>query len=180
MEIFLEIQKKKGFLYKIIIFLNEICVRTFFKRITITSRNCGGYVLKPMEDPEVLYSFLQTIDIGDYSPHLNDKESVKKIFKLKSFIPLGVFDKDRLVAYVLIRLLFTRLASYFIFVSRDYQKMGIGTNVLRIVLKQIQDFGFFPLSMVDKKNTASIKMLKKINIKFINELKNYYVVGGIK
>ena len=180
MEIFLEIQKKKGFLYKTIVFLNEILVRTFFKSITITPRDCGGYILKPIEDPEVLYSFLQTIDIGDYSPHLNDRESVKKIFKLKSYILLGVFDKDRLAAYILIRLLFTRLASYFIFVSPDYQKMGIGTNALRIVLNQIQDFGFFPISMVDKKNAASIKMLKKINIKFINELKKYYVVGGIK
>ena len=180
MEIFLEIQKKKGFLYKAIIFLNEMCVKTFFKDITVTPGYFSLYVIKPIENPEILCSFLQTIDIGDYGPHLKDIKSVKYVLGLKSHIPLGVFDKDRLVAYVLIRLLFTRLASYFIFVSPEHQKMGVGTNTLRVVLKQIRDLGFFPLSLVDKNNAASLKMLKKLDIKFIRELKNYYVVGGIK
>ncbi len=186
----LNIQKKQGFLYKLILSVNELYIKSFLSGQLGPSKgyaeafSAGGEefvirVLGASGQAKVCDFFKYSIKAGgpDYvMPHKTDAGSIEKIFKMVSHIPLGIFHNDDLVGYALIRLLFPKRASYAIFVSDKWQGKGIGTAALGKQLDLIRKLKFEPHSAVSKKNARSIKMLKKLGIEYTDDLGDYFEV----
>jgi len=190
LNLMLDMQKGQGFLYRLILSVNELCIRLFLSRQVGPAKDYSGvfsvggkeFVIKALgaSGPTKVCDFFKysiKTENSDYvMPHKTDIRSIEKIFKLASHIPLGIFHDDDLIGYALIRLLFPRKASYAIFISEKWQGKGIGTASLEKQLDLIRQLQFEPHSAVSKKNTKSLKMLKKLGIEYTGDLGDYFEV----
>ena len=131
-----------------------------------------------------IYKFFQSsVDTNarEFSlPHKTDLKSLRWVFSRNSYIPLGIFHEGNLIGYSLVRLLFPKLASYAIFVARDWQGRGIGTAALGKQLDFINQIGFNPSSAVNKANVKSLRMLQKLNIEFAKDCGNHFFVKNMR
>ena len=190
LNLMMEIQKRQGLPYRLIMSVNELYIRLFLPRRVAQAQGyaelfkAGGneFVIKALDisdAPKVCDFFKYSIktDGTDYvMPHKTDAASIAALFKRASHIPLGIFHGNDLIGYALIRLLFPNSASYAIFIAETWRGRGVGTFALGKQLDLIKRLGFQPHSAVSKKNERSLKMLKKLGIEYTGDLGDYYEV----
>lgn len=186
----MEIQKRQGWPYRLIMFVNELYIRFFLPRRVAQAQgyrellkvNGGEFVIKVLDisDASMICDFFKysiKTDNADYvMPHKTDPVSIAALFRKISHIPLGIFHDNDLVGYALIRLLFPNSASYAIFIAEKWRGRGIGTIALKKQIDLIKHLKFQPHSAVCKKNERSLNMLKKLGIEHTGDLGDYYEV----
>ena len=189
MNLMLRWQKNQNKLFKIILLANELYIKfyLFFFRSKISPSNYFRFfsvhetnftirtlITKNLNEVYSFFKYSINTNSSDFlMPHSTDLKTLKTIFNKTSHIPLGIFYRDMLIGYALIRLFFPKKASYAIFISEEWQGKGIGTAALEKQINLINDFHFMPYSAVSKKNVKSLKMLRKLNIEFGNNLGDY-------
>ena len=187
-----QIEKKQGIFFSMIMFFNEWYMKfyLFFSKPKLALRDYrssffptgSGFTIKALSvsDLDTLNDFfMSSIDADSpefIMPHKTDLKTMRSLFKKVSHIPLGIFYKDALIGYALIRLLFPKTGSYAIFISGEWQGKGIGTAALEKELDLIRELGFKPNSAVNKRNLKSLRMLQKLKIRFSNDLGEYFEV----
>ena len=187
------IQKKQGTLFNLIMFTNEIYIRLLFMlrkeslsnkdfKVTFSAGEKSFYIKKlTIDDLTSLINFFKnSIDTQSKAfimPHRTSDSSLKKILKRVSHIPLGIYSEDnKMIGYSLIRLLFPNKGSYAIFIADKLQGKGIGTAALGEQLKIIRSLGYVPVSAVSKQNPKSIRMLEKLGMEFGEDMGSYLEV----
>lgn len=147
--------------------------------------NGEKYSLKMIDKSQVgkLYGFfnysLSPISPEYFIPHKTDIISLKKLLKKKCCICLGIFYGPELIGYAIIRLFFPNKGLYGIFIADKWQGKGIGTAVLKYQLHLINKLGFYPYSIVSKRNIKSIRMLQKLKVQFLQDLGDSFLVRDI-
>jgi len=191
----LQLQKSQNILFKAVLLINELYIKLyffFFKPKIILKGYYRSFLLHEKEfiiRTLNIYNLNKVHNFLNYSiktnspdfimPHKTDLRTLKIIFKRASHIPLGIFYKDALIGYALIRLLFPKKGSYAIFISDEWQGKGIGTAALEKQLVLINELKFRPYSAVNKRNLKSLKMLKKLKIEFGNDFGDYFVTKDV-
>lgn len=182
----LHMQKTQSLLLEPIMFGNEFLIQLFLKKRTEIKEtvNLKNFIFEMrtlvMQDQGELKAFLDSLEDGGpfMLPHKSDLKTLRCVLTRRSFIPQGIFAGERLVGYSLVRLLFTKKASYSILVSKNWRGFGIGLTILDRQLRMIKTLGFIPCSAVSKKNEKSLKMLRAYGVEFLDDLGDYYLVGG--
>lgn len=192
----LRLQKNQSKWLKFILLGNELYIKFYFflfkPKISLNNYSCyfsvneNDFILKTLNTGNLndVYNFLKySIDTRSsdfFLPHQTDPKTLMTVLKRASHVPLGIFYRNTLIGYALIRLLFPKTASYAIFISNEWQGRGIGTAALDKQLSLINELNFKPYSAVNKGNIKSLRMLKKLKIEFSNDLGSYFVVKDKK
>jgi len=111
-----------------------------------------------------------------FNPHAFDVETLNKLYSNRSLLMMGVFDRERLVGYFLLRFFINRQAFAGYFVDHECQGCGIAKKMGRIMLNICWNNQFRVFSTVSKDNTRALNCYKAINdFKIIKELDNNYI-----
>lgn len=187
--ILVDIEKRRGALFGLAIWVNDLLIRMFERRFPWTgqrgfSAKGAQYSLRRLSSgdlPALVDFFARGMNADDpsfFMPHAVDEKALVKVLCRRSHIPLGIYSGSQLVGYALIRLLFPKTGSYAIFVADRWQGRGIGTAALIEELKIIRELGYVPSSAVSKANKKSIRMLDKAGMELATDLGDYFEVKG--
>ena len=135
--------------------------------------------LKP-EDAEALHELIhsqESSDLDYFSPHGFDLPSIKKQFRNRSFLMMGVFDRERIVGYFFLRFFANRKCFVGRIIDQGYRGKGIGKEMNRVMYETAWGMGFRCLSTMSKNNTAVMHAhSKNANMQVLKELQNDYIL----
>ncbi len=120
-------------------------------------------ILNP-EDAESLYLFIESQppnDLKYFNPHGFDRKKIQKQFKVRSFLMMGVFDKDKLVGYFFLRFFANKKCFVGRLIDVPYRGTGIGHVMNNVMYEIAWNLNFRCLSTISKNNKAVIKSHKK-------------------
>jgi len=177
------------FLWRIIEWLNGIIFSLFHRSklrkvlpgvIDEFSRPPFSYRKLTSEDTEILFELINTQDPSDleyFKPHGFDIQSIRKQFKNRSFLMMGVFDKGKITAYFFLRFFANRRSFVGRLIDREYRGKGIGQVMNDIMYETSWRMGFRCLSTISQNNTAVMKAhSRNQSMKVIKKLPNNYLL----
>ena len=133
-----------------------------------------------MQDIEPLYKLIHSQEISDlkyFSPHGFDINSLQKQMKNKSFLMMGVFDKNILVGYFFLRFFINRKCFVGRLIDKDYRGKGIGSIMNTIMYETAWRLKFRCLSTISRDNKAVVKAhSRNSSVKILKELQNNYLL----
>ena len=120
------------------------------------------------KQPESAYTF--------FKPHGFDLKSLQKKNKDKSFIMIGLFDKERIVGYCFLRCFFNKQSFRGKIVDVDYQGRGIAKQMGILTTSICAALNFRLFATISKDNVKSIASSKAVNeVKILKELPDDYL-----
>jgi hypothetical protein len=133
-----------------------------------------------LEDAEMLHELIQSQNASDleyFNPHGFDLISIKKLFRNKSFLPMGVFDNETLKGYFFLRFFVNRSCFVGRLIDSAYRGRGIGIIMNWIMYEIAWRMSFRCLSTISRNNTAVMKAHSKNNkMVIIKDLQNDYLL----
>jgi RimJ/RimL family protein N-acetyltransferase len=157
------------FIWKIIEFCNGILFSVIFKSRMekVLSEVFNEFTLPPFDyrrltvsDAEALFDLIESQNASDleyFKPHGFDIVSIKKQFKNRSFLIMGVFDKGRIVGYFFLRFFTNKKCFVGRLIDKDYRGKGIGFVMNRIMYETAWRMGFRCFSTISKDNKAVMR-----------------------
>jgi RimJ/RimL family protein N-acetyltransferase len=142
----------------------------------------AGYLFRPLELPDAgaLFTLIDSQDPADlkyFSPHGFDLPSIARQFRNRSFLMMGVFDRDRLAGYFFLRFFASKKCFVGRLIDRDYRGKGIGVEMNRIMYGIAWAMGFRCLSTMSKNNRAVIRAhSKNSSMVVLKELQDDYIL----
>ncbi len=131
-------------------------------------------------DADMLYELINSqegADLEYFQPHGFDKGSIKKQFRNRSFLMMGVFDENRMIGYFFLRFFANRKSFVGRLIDKGYRGKGIGLIMNDIMYETSWGMGFRCLSTISRSNTAVMKAhSKNQSMKVLKELQNDYLL----
>ncbi|MBN1386927.1 MAG: hypothetical protein JW965_00685 [Bacteroidales bacterium] len=178
-----------GFLWRIIEWVNGFIFSLFFKsRLNsvisgvLSEISGSSYLFRRLDlsDTESLHTMIKNQDISDleyFSPHGFDLVSIKRQFKNRSFLMMGVFEGEKMVGYFFLRFFINRKCFVGRLIDKQYRGMGIGLVMNDIMYETSWRMGFRCLSTISKKNKSVMKAhAKNPTMRVLKELQNDYLL----
>jgi RimJ/RimL family protein N-acetyltransferase len=133
-----------------------------------------------IDDTDALFRFIQDQDKSDlkyFNAHRFDLISIKKQFKRRSFLPMGIFDGEKLAGYFFLRFFANRKCFVGRFIDKKFRGRGIGNLMNDIMYETAWAMGFRCMSTISKNNTSVMKAHSKNHRMIIlRNLKNDYML----
>jgi hypothetical protein len=178
-----------GFLWIIIEWLNGIIFQLLFKSRmdNITAEIFAEVTETPYsyrklitQDIESLYNLINSQNITDlkyFNPHKFDLKAIQRQFKSRSFLMMGVFEKNKMVGYFFLRFFSNKKCFVGRLIDKDYRGLGIGPVMNNIMYEIAWRLGFRCLSTISKNNTAVMHAhVKNPAMIVLKELQNNYLL----
>lgn len=178
-----------GLLWRIIDWGNGIVFSLLFKasmeRILpglFHEGETSPYIYRRLElsDAEALHDLIHSQEPSDlkyFSPHDFDLSSIKKQFKNRSFLMMGVFDRKKIVGYFFLRFFANRKCFVGRIIDLKYRGKGIGNQMNRVMYQTAWGMGFRCLSTMSRNNNAVIHAhSRNSNMLVLKELQNDYIL----
>ena len=116
-------------------------------------------------------------DLEYFKPHAFDLLSIRKQFRNPSFLPMGIFDGDKLVGYFFLRFFVNRKCFVGRLIDKEYRGKGIGIIMNDIMYEIAWSMQFRCLSTISRSNKAVMRAhSKNKTMKVIKELQNEYLL----
>ena len=106
-------------------------------------------------DTQNLYSIIhnqEDTDLRYFHPHEFDINSIKKKNKKKSFLMMGVMNKEEIVGYFFLRFFTNRTCFVGRIIDKSYRGKGIGLTMNNIMYETAWRMGFRCLSTISRDN----------------------------
>jgi len=188
-KILLYIKHHLSFLWKIIEWLNGFLFHCLFytsmqKALHSTQKDHEAHQWSTraltIDDAEDLVQLIQSqkkSDLKYFSPHGFDIESIKKQFKNKAFLMLGVFSKTQLIGYFFLRFFVSKKCFVGRLIASEYRGQGVGLLMNQLMYKTAWKMGFRCLSTISKNNKLVMKAHRNNGSMVIRkELNNDYLL----
>lgn len=116
-----------------------------------------------------------------FKPHSFDRRTYERLLKSGTYLFVGVFDGEKMVAYCFMRLYANKSAFRGYIVDAGYQGKGISKQ-MGICMTRIADFiGFRSYATISKDNIPSLQSQKAgAEVRVIRELPDNYLYVEIK
>ncbi len=119
----------------------------------------------------------QSSDLKYFKPHGFDRDSIRKQFAKRSFLMMGVFDKDKMIGYFFLRFFANKKCFVGRLIDMEYRGKGIGNVMNNIMYNIAWRMDFRCLSTISKNNKAVIGAHKNnSNMIVLKELQNNYLL----
>ena len=106
---------------------------------------------------DALISAMPEEHLKFFHPHGLDRDSLRKVLKARSILTFGLFQRDELVAYALLKLFATKRAYLGRVVAPAMAGSGIGRFLNRYLYWHGYKLGFAVCGTVSKDNLASLR-----------------------
>ena len=117
------------------------------------------------------------LDLEYFKPHDLDYESIKKQFRKKAFLMMGVFDEQKLVGYFFLRFFANRRCFVGRLIDKEYRGRGIGLVMNNIMYETAWRMGFRCLSTISQDNHSIMRAhAGNRNMRVLKELRNNYLL----
>lgn len=111
-----------------------------------------------------------------FKPHDFDIDSLRKTFKNKAFLMLGVFDENEIIGYFFIRFFVNHKAFRGKMVDVNFQGRGIAKNMGIVMTDIALGAGFRLFATISRDNLSSLASSKAVNeIRVVEELDDNYI-----
>ena len=165
---------------------NGLMIRAFYgKRIDeAVSRNSafvGGYDYRRLTkiDAGCLSEFISRQPEGFdkfFKPHSFDERTYRRLLRNGSYVFVGAYDGDTLVAYCFVRLFVNKSAFRGYIVDSNYQGKGISKQMGMIMTNFADEIGFRSFATISKANVASFQSQKAgAEVRVVRELLDDYL-----
>ena len=174
-------------------YINGLLIKAFFgKRIedainySLSTNNGLLYQFRQLQlnDARILSEFISNQPIGFdkyFKPHPFDVENFQRVLSNGTFVLIGVFDHESLIAYCFIRFFINKSAFRGKIVDKEYQGRGIAKQMGSIMSNVASTAGFRVYATISKDNVASLKSAKYgSSVEVIKELPDNYLYVEIK
>ena len=116
-------------------------------------------------------------DLEFFNPHGFDIRSIRKLFRNKSLLLMGVFYKDLLVGYFFLRFFVNRKCFVGRLIDAKHRGRGIGVLMNNIMYQTSWRMNFRCLSTISRNNHSVMKAHSRNNsMRIIKELENDYML----
>jgi hypothetical protein len=116
-------------------------------------------------------------DLEYFKPHSFELPSIRKQFRNPSFLPMGIFDGEKLIGYFFLRFFVNKKCFVGRLIDSDYRGKGIGLIMNTVMYEIAWRMGFRCLSTISKKNTSVMKAHSKNKTMIVlKELQNDYLL----
>jgi hypothetical protein len=165
---------------------NGLMIRVFYgKRIDeAVARNSafvGGYDYRRLTkiDAVSLSEFISRQPEGFdkfFKPYSFDERTFRRLLGNGSYLFVGAYDGDTLVAYCFVRLFVNKSAFRGYIVDSSYQGKGISKQMGKIMTNFADEIGFRSFATISKANVASLKSQKAgAEVRVVRELQDDYL-----
>jgi RimJ/RimL family protein N-acetyltransferase len=111
-----------------------------------------------------------------FKPYSFDEKTFKRLLGNGSYLFIGAFDGDRLVAYCFLRLFVNKSAFRGYIVDSNYQGKGISKQMGKIMTDFAAEIGFRSFATISKENIASLQSQKAgAEVRVVRELPDDYL-----
>ena len=122
----------------------------------------GQYEPRRLElsDAESLHELIRNqdeVDMKYFSPHGFDLESIRKQFKNRSFLLMGIFYKHKLAGYFFLRFFVNKKCFVGRLIDKEYRGKGIGELMNKIMYETAWGMKFRCLSTISMNNAAVMR-----------------------
>ncbi len=147
---------------------NESARSSFsFRRLTISDTGSLHNLIINQEKSDLEY----------FSPHGFDMVSIKRQFKNRSFLMMGVFDGEKMIGYFFLRFFINRKCFVGRVIDKHYRGKGIGLVMNDIMYETSWRMNFRCLSTISKNNKSVMKAhAKNPTIRVLKKLQNDYLL----
>lgn len=165
---------------------NGLMIRAFYgkridKAVVRNSAFVGGYDYRRLTKIDVgrLSEFISCQPAGFdkfFKPFSFDEKTFKRLLGNGSYLFIGAFDGDRLVAYCFLRLFVNKSAFRGYIVDSNYQGKGISKQMGMIMTNFADEIGFRSFATISKANVASLQSQKAgAEVRVVRELPDDYL-----
>ena len=185
----LYIKHKITFVWKIIERSNAILFSVFYnsRLEKVLSEVLNEFTLPPyvfrrlkITDAGNLFDLInrQTVtDLKYFRPHGFDPDSIRNLFKNRSFLMMGTFEGEKMTGYFFLRFFINKKCFVGRLIDRDHRGRGIGPMMNNILYETAWRMKFRCFSTISRENTAVIMAHKKNrSMVVLKELKNDYLL----
>ena len=111
-----------------------------------------------------------------FKPHSFDERTFRRLMGNGSYLFVGAYDGDSLVAYSFVRLFVNKLAFRGYIVDSNYQGKGISKQMGKIMTDIADEIGFRSFATISKENVASLQSQKAgAEVRVVRELSDDYL-----
>jgi len=133
-----------------------------------------------LSDAGSLYSLIEDQEASDleyFRPHGFDLRSIKKQFRNRSFLMMGVFNRDTMIGYFFLRFFINKKCFVGRLIDKHYRGQGIGLVMNYIMYETSWRMGYRCLSTISKNNTSVMRAhAKNPTMRVLKELQNDYLL----
>lgn len=138
-----------------------------FKRLVLSDAGSLYSLIEDQEDSDLEY----------FRPHGFDLRSIKKQFRNRSFLMMGVFNRETMIGYFFLRFFINKKCFVGRLIDKHYRGQGIGLVMNYIMYETSWRMGFRCLSTISKNNTSVMRAhAKNPTMRVLKELQNDYLL----
>lgn len=186
LEFIKKIKSSCPWIWNVIEWCNGLMIRVFYgKRIDeAVARNSafvGGYDYRRLTkiDAGRLSEFISCQPAGFdkfFKPHSFDEKTFRRLLRNGSYVFVGAYDGDTLVAYCFVRLFVNKSAFRGYIVDSNYQGKGISKQMGKIMTDFAAEIDFRSFATISKENIASLQSQKAgAEVRVVRELPDDYL-----
>lgn len=111
-----------------------------------------------------------------FKPHSFDERTFRRLLRNGSYVFVGAYDGDTLLAYSFVRLFVNKSAFRGYIVDSNYQGKGISKQMGMIMTNFADEIGFRSFATISKANVASLQSQKAgAEVRVVRELPDDYL-----
>lgn len=133
-----------------------------------------------LADADKLFKLIksqETIDLKYFKPHGFDINSIRRQFRIRSFLMMGVFDKNEMIGYFFLRFFANRTCFVGRIIDKNFRGQGIGHVMNDIMYETAWRMKFRCLSSISRKNESVMRAhARNRKMIILKELKNNYIL----
>ena len=133
-----------------------------------------------ISDAASLYDLIHSqkeTDLEYFKPHGFEIEQIKKQLKNRSFLMMGVFDKQKITGYFFLRFFSNKKCFVGRLIDKEYRGKNIGLIMNKIMYETSWRTGFRCLSTISKNNAAVMRAhAKNPTMIVLKDLPNDYLL----
>jgi RimJ/RimL family protein N-acetyltransferase len=133
-----------------------------------------------LSDAEALHNLIHSqkeSDLEYFSPHGFEIKTIKKQFNNRSFLMMGVFDRQKIAGYFFLRFFANKKCFVGRLIDKEYRGKGAGLVMNKIMYETSWRMDFRCLSTISKNNIAVMRAhSKNPGMIILKELANEYLM----
>lgn len=190
LEISKRLKSRYPWLWDCVECFNGLLIKILYGRkikLAISQIDCyNNYVYRKLEvaDLDGIVRFIESQPAGFdrfFKPHSFDRRTYKRLLKSGTYLFVGVFDGEKMVAYCFMRLYVNKSAFRGKIVDKEYRGRGIAKQMGLTMSKIATNVGFRVYATISKDNVASLKSAKYgSSVEILKELPDNYLYVEIK
>ena len=186
LEFIKKIKSSCPWIWNVIEWGNGLLIRAFYgkridKAVVRNSAFVGGYDYRRLTkiDAGCLSEFISRQPEGFdkfFKPYSFDERTFRRLLGNGSYLFVGAYDGDTLVAYCFVRLFVNKSAFRGYIVDSNYQGKGISKQMGKIMTDFAAEIGFRSFATISKANVASLQSQKAgAEVRVVRELPDDYL-----